>query len=199
MIAIYLITLLILGGCQSESSYQMDLSATTPTQDYKPLKDKPLTHNLNIAISESKEIDRHTAIRVIINDNKAILLGQSPKSAYADEAELIVAQNPQIESVYNYITIESPISKSTRVKDMALQTKIKRQLRRSNALPSGTSLEVENGMVYVIGKYSIPELSNLEESIKKADDTAPIIPIMIQNDHLLMSSPEINIPEELQS
>ena len=45
-------------------------------------------------------------------------------------------------------------------------------------------------------KYSIPELSNLEE-IKKADDTAPIIPIMIQNDHLLMSSPEINIPEEL--
>jgi len=85
-------------------------------------------------------------------------------------AEEIINNIPDIEHIYNLISIKSPSSSLTRISDTWITTKIKAKLLASNDF-DGTEVKVitENGTVYLMG-IILPENAAQAVSLARTTD-----------------------------
>lgn len=95
---------------------------------------------------------KNANIAISSYNNEVLLAGQVPAAWQKAKAEEIVKKIPDVDNVYNLISIESPSSTLTRVSDAWITTKVKTKLMASNDIDaSKIKVVTENGAVYLMG------------------------------------------------
>ncbi|HEU5281651.1 MAG TPA: BON domain-containing protein [Gammaproteobacteria bacterium] len=94
-------------------------------------------------------------IEVTVFNGIVLLSGQTPSDAWRQQAEGYAQNTPNVDKVYNQLTIEGPTSSLTRASDSWITTKV-RSLMLANQDLKSSSIKVvtENGVVYLMGIVS---------------------------------------------
>ena len=169
------LALTLLTGCMQ----QPEPVAPPVTVMKKSYSNDSLAHQVNIAISENPNVNRKTSIRVIAQGHHIVLLGQSPQPELSNDAEQIANALPSTEQVLNYVTIQKPLSSTTRTRDLALNTKIQNALRTQNLLKSGQIVTTEDQVIYFVGNDIFENYESVEQAILNINPSATIIPISL--------------------
>lgn len=94
-------------------------------------------------------------IEVTVFNGVVLLSGQTPSDEWRQQAESYAQNTPNVDKVYNQLTIEGPTSSLTRASDSWITTKV-RSLMLANQDLKSSSIKVvtENGVVYLMGIVS---------------------------------------------
>lgn len=94
-------------------------------------------------------------IEVTVFNGIVLLSGQTPSDEWRQQAESYAQNTPNVDKVYNQLTIEGPTSSLTRTSDSWITTKV-RSLMLANQDLKSSSIKVvtENGVVYLMGIVS---------------------------------------------
>ncbi len=129
-------------------------------------KDARIFHIIHSAIIPDP---RFRDSRIVISSfNEVVLLaGQAPNASLRAVAEKVAQQTPNVNRVYNEITVDYPISLTQQSKDTWTTSQVRSNMLTQKGLESG-SLRVitENGIVYLMGIVT-PEQSNLAVNVAR--------------------------------
>jgi osmotically-inducible protein OsmY len=118
----------------------------------KNLKDQYLTMQAYKALYYDSDQFKDTNITISTYNREMLLAGQAPSMWQRTRAEEIVKKIPDIENIYNLVSIQSPSSSLTRINDAWITTKVKAKFLASNDM-DGSQVKVitENGTVFLMG------------------------------------------------
>ncbi|AHE68433.1 BON domain-containing protein [Legionella oakridgensis] len=105
---------------------------------------------------------------IISSFNQIVLLaGQTPKASLRVVAEKIAKKTPNVQRVYNEITVQNPIAFSQRSKDSWITGQVRAQMLAKKGLESGSIRVVtENSVVYLMG-IATHEQANLAVDVAR--------------------------------
>ncbi|OGT36987.1 MAG: hypothetical protein A3F11_09110 [Gammaproteobacteria bacterium RIFCSPHIGHO2_12_FULL_37_14] len=135
----------------------------------KNLNDQYITIQAYQALNSNSQF-KDANIAIATYNNEVLLVGQTPQFWQKAEAERIVKQIPDVERIYDTITIASPSSTLTRISDSWITTKIKAKLLVS-ADVDATKVKVvtENSTVYLMG-ILLPDEASAALDLANATD-----------------------------
>lgn len=94
-------------------------------------------------------------IEVTVFNGIVLLSGQTPSDEWRQQAEGYAQNTPNVDKVYNQLTIEGPTSSLTRTSDSWITTKVRSlMLANQNLKSSSIKVVTENGVVYLMGIVS---------------------------------------------
>jgi osmotically-inducible protein OsmY len=94
-------------------------------------------------------------IEVTVFNGIVLLSGQTPSDEWRQQAESYAQNTPNVDKVYNQLTIEGPTSSLTRASDSWITTKVRSLMLANQDLKSGSiKVVTENGVVYLMGIVS---------------------------------------------
>lgn len=94
-------------------------------------------------------------IEVTVFNGVVLLSGQTPSDEWRQQAESYAQNTPNVDKVYNQLTIEGPTSSLTRASDSWITTKVRSlMLANQNLKSSSIKVVTENGVVYLMGIVS---------------------------------------------
>ena len=116
------------------------------------LQDTKIANKISDKIRQIPPLRNESHIDVTVFNSIVLLTGETPNPAWRQQAEEIAKSVPDVERVYNQISIQGPTSALTRTSDSWITTKIKSQMLATEDLKS-SSIKVltENGVVYLMG------------------------------------------------
>lgn len=118
------------------------------------LTDNQITHAAFQKINEDPNL-KGSHIEVSCFNRTVLLTGQTPTPELRQEAEDIVRSVPNVDRIFNQISIRAPTSNITHTSDSWITTKIKTELLATKGMKSGTiKVTTENGVVYLMGRVS---------------------------------------------
>lgn len=157
-----LITLLsltcLLQGCIFVVGAAAGAAAIAMVYDHRPIED-----TIQDTKMANKIVDKIRAVPALKNEshidvtvfNRIVLLtGETPNQEWREQAEEIAKSVPDVERVYNQLSVEGPTSSLTRTSDSWITTKIKSQMLAHEELKTNSSsikVVTENGVVYLMG------------------------------------------------
>ncbi|KTD19549.1 BON domain-containing protein [Legionella londiniensis] len=127
-------------------------------------------------VANPKFYDSHI---VISSFNQIVLLaGQTPSASLRVLAEKIAKETPNVERVYNEITIGRPVSLTQRSQDSWITGQVRAQMIAKKGLESGSIRVVtENNVVYLIG-IATKEQANLAVDVaRKVPEVQKVVKI----------------------
>ena len=135
----------------------------------KNLNDQYITIQAYQALNSNSQF-KDANIAIATYNNEVLLVGQTPQFWQKAEAERIVKKIPDVERIYDTITIASPSSTLTRISDSWITTKIKAKLLVS-ADVDATKVKVvtENSTVYLMG-ILLPDEASAALDLANATD-----------------------------
>jgi osmotically-inducible protein OsmY len=96
-----------------------------------------------------------TRIDVTCFNQVVLLTGETTSQTLRQDAENLARNTPNVNRVYNEISVKGPTSSLTHASDTWITTKIKTQMLATEDLKSGTiKVVTENGVVYLMGIVS---------------------------------------------
>ncbi len=157
IVSIVLITL-SLQGCFFVAGAAAGAAAVTVVYDHRKLEnilmDNNITHTATNKINANPGF-KGSHIEISCFNEVVLLTGQTSTPELRQEAEEIVHSIPNVNRIYNQITIKAPTSSMTRASDSWITAKIKTQLLATKGMQSGTiKVTTENGTVYLMGIVS---------------------------------------------
>lgn len=119
------------------------------------LQDTQLANKIAEKIRSVRALREESHIEVTVFNRVVLLTGETPNPEWRLQAEALAKSVPDVERVYNQITIQGPTSSLTRTSDSWITTKIKSEMLATDDLKS-SSIKVltENGVVYLMGIVS---------------------------------------------
>ena len=116
------------------------------------INDQYITMQAFKALNINDHRFKDTNIAIATYNNEVLMAGQAPEVWQREQAGKIVAKIPNVQHVYNFVTISNPSSTLQRVSDAWITVKVKAKLIASNDLDA-TKIKVvtENGTVYLMG------------------------------------------------
>jgi osmotically-inducible protein OsmY len=175
---LFSLLLIMLSGCTAIFTDQGAPSSALHTDRRTTsavLVDAALELDLNEKLSEinpaarvySKSFNRHI-----------IVLGQAPSSDDVGKISALVASTEGIKKIYNEVTIEKPISKSQRLQDHWITTKIKSSmLMMPQYKPWRVHVFTENNVVYLVGIVTTSEEEFAVDIAKKTAGVEKVVKI----------------------
>jgi osmotically-inducible protein OsmY len=144
----------------------------------KNIKDQYLTFQAHRALYRKTNIFNDANIVVSTYHREMLLVGQVPQAWQKKKAEQIIKQIPDIERIYNLISIQNPTSSLTQMNDAWITAKIKAQLLASSDVDS-TQIKVvtENGTVYLMGTILPDEADAAVEIARTTDGVSRVVKI----------------------
>jgi osmotically-inducible protein OsmY len=116
------------------------------------LQDTQLANNIADRIRQNPALHHDSHIEVTVFNRVVLLTGETPNTAWRDQAENIAKTAPDVSKVYNQLTIQGPTSSLTRTSDAWITTKIKsHMLAMENLKSSSIKVVTENGVVFLMG------------------------------------------------
>ncbi|MBA3660258.1 MAG: BON domain-containing protein [Gammaproteobacteria bacterium] len=111
--------------------------------------------------------------------NRVVLLtGEVPNVKWQHEAGEIAKSAPDVERVFNQITVEGPTSTLTRTSDSWITAKIKGKMLANDELKSGSiKVVTENGVVYLMGIVSRQQANVAAEIARQVSGVQKVIKI----------------------
>ncbi|EKD70724.1 MAG: hypothetical protein ACD_46C00428G0007 [uncultured bacterium] len=116
------------------------------------LQDTRIANKISDNLRTVPGIRNDSHIEVTVFNGVVLLTGETPNQEWRQQAEQIAKTTPEVDKVYNQITIQGPTSSLTRTSDSWITTKIRGEMLASKNLQS-SSIKVitENGSVYLMG------------------------------------------------
>jgi osmotically-inducible protein OsmY len=121
----------------------------------KVVADEKLTNKIIIKINAIPGIKDNNHISVATFNQIVLLTGETTTPEMRQTVDEVTRAVPDVNQVYNQITLKGPTSSLTRASDSWITTKIKSQMLATKGLKSGTiKVITENGTVYLMGMVS---------------------------------------------
>ena len=151
--------LLSLQGCFFVAGAAAGAAGVAVVYDHRKLEkimlDQHITNAINDKIKAAAELADSGHIEVTCFNQVVLLTGETTSAALRQQAEAIAHSVPDVNRIYNQITVKGPVSSLTRASDSWITTKIKTQMLATKGLQSGTiKVITENGSVYLMGIVS---------------------------------------------
>ncbi|OGO95861.1 MAG: phospholipid-binding protein [Coxiella sp. RIFCSPHIGHO2_12_FULL_44_14] len=107
------------------------------------------------ALDNDDLLKDHAHVSVAVFNHIALLVGQVQTQDLRQQAEQRITRIPNIQRVYNEITVGNPLSALQRTNDTWITTKVRTMMLSKPGLRS-TNLKIitENGVVYLMGNVS---------------------------------------------
>jgi osmotically-inducible protein OsmY len=142
----------------------------------KNINNQYLTMQAYQALYMKTDEFKNANIAISTYNNEILLAGQVPAAWQKTKAEQIVKKIPDVDSVYNLITVESPSSTLTRVSDAWITTKVKTKLLASNDIDA-TKVKVvtENGTVFLMGILLPEEADTAIDLARNTDGVQKVV------------------------
>lgn len=145
-----------LQGCIFVAGAAAGAAAIAVVYDHRTLsntlQDTQISNKISNKIKTIPALYTDSHIDVTVFNRVVLLTGETPNPAWRQQAEDIARSVPNIQKIYNQITIQGPTSSLTRTSDSWITTKIKGQMLATEDLKSGSMKVVtENGVVYLLG------------------------------------------------
>ncbi len=119
------------------------------------IQDTRLTNKIAEKIRSVRALREESHIEVTVFNRIVLLTGETPNAQWRQQAEELTKSVPDVERVYNQITIEGATSSLTRTSDSWITTKIKSEMLATDELKSSSiKVVTENGVVYLMGILS---------------------------------------------
>ncbi len=117
---------------------------------------------------------------VTVYDGLVLLLGEVASTRLQEKAtevaESLYKVNP--DKVYNYLTVQGPISRLARTNDRYLSAKIKSRLLVASGVPAGrVKVVTENGVVYLMGKITLSDSELVVAEVRKSFGVRKIVKV----------------------
>lgn len=118
----------------------------------KTLDDQKIANVISNRINVMPGMDSNSSINVTAFNQVVLLTGQTPSADLRQKAEEIAKATPNVDKVYNQISVKGPASALTAASDSWITTKIRTQmLATKNLKSSSIKIITENGTVYLMG------------------------------------------------
>ncbi len=151
------------------------IAPSTTTHD-----DTKLANKIVAKIKADKNLWQESHIEVTTFNHVVLLTGQTPNAEWKQFAGEAAKSTPDIDKVYNQLSIEGPTSSLTRTSDSWLTTKI-RTLMLANQDLKSSSIKVvtENGIVYLMGMVSQTQADIAVDIARKVSGVQRVIKVFI--------------------
>ncbi|OGT53334.1 MAG: hypothetical protein A3E84_01840 [Gammaproteobacteria bacterium RIFCSPHIGHO2_12_FULL_42_13] len=144
----------------------------------KSVDDQLITLQANQALYIKSTLFQNTSINISTYNAEVLLAGQVPTAWQKKQAEETVKAIPNVEHVYNFITVSPPPSTLKQVSDAWLTTKVKAKLVASEDV-DGSKVKVvtEDGTVYLMGTLQQEEAQAAVEIASSTDGVENVVKI----------------------
>lgn len=119
---------------------------------------------------------KNSSISSTTYNHKVLLVGATTSASAKSYAKNIALATPDVEHVYNYIRVKSPLPSSTYSEDTIITTKVRTALLKQKGLKSASiKVVTDNGTVYLFG-IVLPSQSSLAVStVRKVDGVKGVV------------------------
>lgn len=140
------------------------------------LNDQYKTYCAYRALDRAPKEFKNTNISITTYHGDMLMAGQAPEAWQRKKAEILIKSVPDVDHVYNLITISSPSSSLTRLSDAWITSKIKTKLLTSNDVDaSKVKVVTENGTVYLMGVLQECEADAAVDIASSTDGVARVV------------------------
>ncbi|MDF1795163.1 MAG: BON domain-containing protein [Coxiellaceae bacterium] len=156
--------ILLTSGCVPTALLVGATAGGAIVYDNRPLKQTKSDHRANqiahYRLSHDAAIEKKCHISVSTYYGIMLLVGQAPTAELKQRAYAMVKNIPEVNRVYNEITVGEPSSLGQRADDAWITSKIRSKMLLQSGLRS-TDIKVvtENGVVYLMGHVSHQQAS----------------------------------------
>lgn len=150
---------LLLSGCVPAALVVGATAGGAVVYDNRPLNQMKSDHRANqiarYRLDNDKAINKKCHISVTTYYGIMLLVGQAPTAELKQQAYDLVKDIPNVNRIYNEITISKPSTMGQRTDDAWITSKIRSKMLVQSGLRS-TDIKVvtENGVVYLLGRVS---------------------------------------------
>lgn len=116
------------------------------------LQDTKISNKIVDKIRAVPGLKNESHIDVSVFNHVVLLTGETPSAEWHQQAEELAKSVPDVDRVYNQISIQGPTSSLTRTSDSWITTKIRSlMLARKDLKSSSIKVITENGTVFLMG------------------------------------------------
>jgi len=141
----------------------------------KNFGDQYITMQAHQALYITSDEFKNTNISIATFNREMLMAGQVPAAWQKVKAEKLVRKIPNIERVYNLVTIGTPSSTLTRMSDSWITGKVKAKILASSDIDSQIKVVTENGVVYLMGTLQPQEAQAAVEVAQNTDGVQGVI------------------------
>lgn len=127
-------------------------------------------------IIHKKQEFLNTNVAITTYHGDMLVAGQVPEAWQRNKIDRLLRSVPDIDHIYNLLTISSPSSTLTRVSDAWITSKVKAKLLASDEVDaSKVKVITENGTVYLMGVVPEPEADTAVDIASNTDGVARVV------------------------
>lgn len=144
------------------------------------INDTKIANKIVAKLKTNQTLWEESHIEVTTFNHVVLLTGQTPNAEWRQSAGEIAKATPDVDKVYNQLTIEGPTSSLTRTSDAWITTKIRTQMVANTDLKSSSiKIVTENGVVYLMGMVSQAQADIAVDIARKVSGVQRVIKAFI--------------------
>jgi osmotically-inducible protein OsmY len=151
----------------------------------KTVEDNKIATKVSDKIKGVPALHDDSHINVNAFNGVVLLTGETPQTAWRQQAEDLARSVTGVTQVYNQISIEGPTSTFNRTGDTWITTKINSMMLAEKGLKSGSiKVITENGVVYLMGIVSHEQADLAVEIARQVSGVQKVVKVFQYNDKL---------------
>lgn len=144
------------------------------------IADTKIANKIVAKLRMNKNMWDESHIEVTTFNHVVLLTGQTPNNEWRQIAGEVAKSTPDVDKVYNQLTIEGPTSSLTRTSDSWITTKIRTEMVANGDLKSSSiKIVTENGVVYLMGMVSQAQADIAVDIARKVSGVQRVIKVFI--------------------
>jgi len=177
VLSLFLLSLVSLQGCVN-ATVSSAQAVYNRQNIQKTMNDQYITMQASHTLYDDTDRFKHTNISIATFNRVVLLTGQVPEPWQRAAVGKIVKNIPNVEEIYNQLTIAQPSSSLTTASDTWITTKIKSQFILSEDIdPSQIKVVTENGTVYLMGMIFPSQAKEAIEIARTTDGVQNVVKI----------------------
>lgn len=177
-----LLSLCLLQGCAGGLFAAASVGTVTAIHDRRTLgtqlDDQTIELKAAAAITEHKQLNEQTHIRVFCYNGEVLLVGQIPTSHLHSEAMRIIEGISGIKRIHNEIQMKDVTSLKIRANDTWITTKINGSMLANETLdPTRIKVVTEDSKVYLLGLVTKAEAELATEIARNTKGVGEVITV----------------------
>ena len=143
----------------------------------KNVSDQYITMQVYQALNHKTDKFKNANISISTFNKDVLLAGQVPEAWQKVSAGEIVKAIPDVNHIYNLLSISSPSSTLTRISDAWITGKVKARLLASEVDATQVKVVTENGTVYLMGIVKPEEAQVAAEAASTTEGVVSVVKI----------------------
>jgi osmotically-inducible protein OsmY len=143
------------------------------------VEDKAIQIKSMNTISAVTKNHKKSEVSASVFNTSVLLVGQVPSEQMRENIEREIARIEKVKNVHNEITVEKPLSISTRAKDSWITTRVISEMTVNRDInPNRVKVVTENGIVYLMGIVTPEEEDVAVEIIRRTKGVKKVVKVL---------------------